>query len=361
MAGCWGKTWGSGSVGELRSLVRPTVGELRKLANLSTLLLLVVFVAVLWQDAGRMTGFASIQAGTAVGVEHENLAAQAAACASAARSADPSACEFARGDVQANREFAPNAVALGRIAEALGTLPGLITYVGHQAASGLGWLLLALSAALHLGRERSSRSIDASLLQTTRSRYLVAKAASLWLAAGTAVVAAVLTLWVARPTFVRPVRVPAPGEPDRNGASSIRLRPDPTWASWRHALVTVLAVLVVLALVTLVFTALASLAPDPVSAGAVLGAIVIGLHLLQRWWDLGRWLPERAVSAFVGMTTGPYAVRDVRLWDEAGRPATIYVAAHAPEVVGASIVIWLLVWAGATSLAWLGFTRRWPG
>lgn len=319
-------------------------GELRKVATLPILALFVVGLGVLWQDLGRTTAFAASQTPIAVAATNEQRAEVRAAC-----SAQPAseACELARLDGEINRWFAPNGVAAGRIAASLDTFPGLLMFVSRQAATGLGALLLAAFVGLHISGEHANRTLEGSVLRTGRARCWSTKVASTVLAAWAAIVAATAVLFVLRPTFTEPVRVPVEASGfDALDGPMRTLAPDPTWSSWGSALTTLLVALGVVAALGVAFATVACVVRSPIGTAVLLAAPVIGAFALaQHGHDA--LVGHRALASVLGLDDGAYGIVDSRLVVVAGRPESIYdhVVAPAPGTGGAVLLatVWLVV------------------
>lgn len=342
-----------------RTLLRLARGEMRKLATAGSAVLFVVFVSVLWQDAGRFSGLAEAQAPIAVAVTNDNTRAVETACTPGATDVDD-ACRTARLDLSDNRHFEPNSVALGRRAMALHTLPGLITFVSHQLATGLGWLLIALVAAGHVTRERSAGTLGSSVLRSGASRYLIGKVISLFGGAWAALCGATLVLFALRPTFTSSVEVPAGdgGVADLGRTAMRTLAPDHEWSSWASAGRGVLAAMVVVLAVCVLFGLVAAVIRQPATTAAVLGGFVVLLFAIAEWGHRSSWVPMRAISVLIGLGDPPYGLTDVRLWDTSLQPARIYDRAPTPPVPVASSLAWALACLVACALAVRVFRRR---
>lgn len=332
-------------------------GEVCKLLTVGTLVLLAAFTAVAWKDLRRFTDFAAGQTPIAVAAEHTNTA-----LADRCRAAGSTEGECAGADqtVQLNRHFAPNAVALGRRAMAVRTTPGILTFVSHQLGSGLGWLVLALLAAIHVTRERAARTIEQSVVRTGRGRFLAGKVASTWLASAGLLVGATLVLTIIRSTFTKVVRVPPAGAgfDDLRRGPGAALAVDPTWSSWAHALAAAGRCLLVTLVVCTVFALVAATFRDPIAAAVTLGGAAIAMFVVVDWWGHPSWVPERAIAAVLGSRGGPFGSTDMRLWDPAGRPASIYRPATVPAVPMATTIAWLVAAAAIAARAARSFLRR---
>lgn len=333
--------------------------ETRKLFTLATVVIFVVFVAVLWQDANHLTDFAEGQAPVAVAVRNDLHRSVHEACGPGLdRTAEP--CRLARLDAHDNRFFAPNGLALGQIAMSLRTLPGLMTFVAHQLATGFGWLMLALLAALHITRERSAGTLGLSVLRSGRGRYLVGKVISLFGSAIAGLTGASLVLFALRPTFTRTVRVP---EGDQGLGALVHapmrtLPPDPEWSSWAGTGRAVLCGLLIVIAICVLFALAAAVLRHPATTVVVLGGFVVGLFAVAEWGHRSTWVPLRAISAFLGIDDPPFGLADARFWDRSIPPPTIYEVAPRVPVPVASSAGWVVAWAVASILAAQAFRRR---
>jgi hypothetical protein len=269
-------------------------------------------------------------------------------------------CEMAIDTVEVNRNFEPNGVELGEIAMAMRTFPGVLTFVSHQLATGFGWLMLGLLAAIHLARERASGSVGQSVLRAGRSRYLAAKVASLFVAAVAGLLGATVALYVLRPTYAAIVRVPTQWSRHLDGTDGpLRTLPaDPHWSTWSSAGRSALSGLAVVLVVCCVFGLVASLFRQPVTAAVVLGGLVLAMFLAVQWWDHGTWVPEMAISRWLQVDGSPFGLTDIRLWDPSGQPADLYGAPHRVAVPVASSIAWVVGAVAASAAAARAFVRR---
>ncbi|MFN8017473.1 MAG: hypothetical protein U0P45_05050 [Acidimicrobiales bacterium] len=331
--------------------------EVGKLLTIGTLVLLAMFTAVVWKDLGRFTDFAAGQTPMAVAAQHTNQAL-ADRCHDAGSTEGE--CAGAEQTLQLNRHFAPNAVALGRRAMAVRTVPGILTFVAHQLGSGLGWLVLGMLAAIHVTRERAARTVEQSVVRTGRALFLVGKAASTWLASVALLMGSTVVLTAIRPTFTNVVLVPPATvgvDVPHQGVGS-PLAADPSWSSWAGALGAAGRCLLVTLMVCTTFSLLAAAFRDPIAAAVTLGGGVIAMFVVVDWWGHPGWVPERAVAAALGSRGGPFGSTDMRLWDPAGRPSSIYLPAMVPPVPAFATVAWLAVAATLTVLAARSFLQR---
>ena len=331
--------------------------EVCKLLTVSTLILLAVFTAVVWKDLGRFTEFAAGQTPMAVAAEHTNEARADRCRAAGSTEAE---CAGAEQTLQLNRHFTPNAVALGRRAMAVRTVPGILTFVAHQLGSGLGWLVLGMLAAIHITRERAARTIEQSIVRTGRALFLVGKAVSMWLASVALLVGSTVALTAIRPTFTNVVHVPPATvgiDVPHQGVGS-PLGADRAWSSWAHALGAAGRCLLVTLVVCTIFSLLASAFRDPIAAAVTLGGSTIAMFLVVDWWGHPNWVPERAVAAVLGSRGGPFGSTDMRLWDPAGRPTSIYLPATVPTVPVVATIAWLAVAGVIAVLAARSFLQR---
>lgn len=353
--------------------VRQVRGELRKLVNPITVGLLLVLIAFFWQDLSRTNSLAAVQPDIAVAGHMSGQEDLAAKCAPGAPYSAQE-CRLAQENERLNRLFASNSVELGRIGRSFGTLPGLATFVAHQLTTGMGWLFVALLAAMHITREESRGTVGASILRAGRSRYLGAKAVSLVVVAMVALVASTLVLFAIRSTFAVHPTVPTGMRNTDTGqipTGNRALAPDATWSSWGHAGAAVWHALVVLVVVAAVFTVLASRFRRPLPA-ATAGGGVIALFLgLAEWLHRSSWGPMGGLSRLLGLDHVPFGVMDVRLWDVSTRPPDLNsgpfgtVAASAFQVGSqrapdpyTALVAWLVIAIVVVVSGWWAITKR---
>lgn len=354
--------------------LRQVRGELRKLVNPITVGLLVVLIAFFWQDLSRTTFLAENQAGIAVAAHLSTQQDVAVKCAPGAPNS-VSECQLAHANEGLNRLFASNSVKLGRIGRSLSTLPGLATFVSHQFTTGMGWIFVALLAAMHITREESRGTVGASVLRAGRSRYLGAKSVSLAVVALVGLVISTLVLFAIRSTFAVHPTVPTSV---RNTATNQvltgnhALAPDATWSSWSHSAASVGQAAVVLLVVAAVFSVLASRFRRPLPA-AVAGSGVIAVFFgLAEWLHHSSWGPMGGLSRLFGLDRVPLGVVDVRLWDITARPPDLSaspfgtVARSAAYQVGSqrapdpytALVMWLLIAVVVVAIGWRAFNKR---
>ncbi len=190
----------------------------------------------------------------------------------------------------------------------------------------MGWLFVALLAAVHVTREESRGTVAASVLDAGRSRYLGAKAVSLLVAAATALAVSVTVLFAIRSTYAVHPTVPVDVRSTGNGpvpTGTRALAPDATWSSWSHAWAAVWHALAVLAFVALVFAVLASLFRRPLPAALAGAGVIAVFFAIAEWWHHGRWGPMGGISRLFGLDRAPFGIVDVRMWDLSARPGDL--------------------------------------
>lgn len=355
------------------SFVRQVRGELRKLVNPFTVGLLVVLIAFFWQDLSRTTFLAADQAEIAVAA---HLATQQEAATECAPGAPNSAreCQLARLNEADNRLFASDSVKLGRIGRSFGTLPGLATFVAHQFTTGMGWLFVALLAAMHITREESRGTAGASVLRAGRSRYLGAKTVSLAIVALVGVVVSTLGLFAIRSTFAVHPTVPTAvrnADTSRVLIGNHALAPDATWSSWSHAAAAIGQALAVLVVVAAVFTVLASRFRRPLPAAVAGSGVIVAFFGLADWLHRSSWGPMGGLSRLLGLDHVPFGVVDVRVWDISNRPTYLgespfrmvardafHVGSQRAPDPYTALVVWLVVAVIVVAVGWRAFTKR---
>ncbi len=157
-------------------------------------------------------------------------------------------CERARSNMAVNATFGREGLALGAVAASLGTFPGLARFVSHQFMTGLGWLFVAMLAAMHVTREEARGTVGALIVRAGRGRFLAAKALSLWVVDAAPMIVATLVLHDIRSTFaVRPMGHQLRSTPDTFKMFGLHpLPPNAAWTSWSGAVAAAGAALVVL-------------------------------------------------------------------------------------------------------------------
>lgn len=357
----------------MRSFGRQLRAEARKATNLLILALFIVWAVFLWQDATRTGQLASVQPQAAV-MSQMAAKQQLKQLCVAGESAQ---CVNARHDIAVNQYLVENSIEQGRIAASLITFPGLLTFVSHQFAAGMGWLFVALVAALHLTGEESRGTVGASVLAAGRMRYLLAKIVSIWSVSVVAVIAAAVVLYELASTFAVSPSVPTGFHVTGEHLSfdgSRTLTPDPTWASWSHAFGEFWHAAAVLAVIAVVFCALATRFRR-VTRAAAAGALVVGAFYAIAAWLHGRaWGPMGGVARLLSLDHVPYGVIDVRLFDITGRPSDMLMRPYGAPVLGPNLssqpapvpylglVIWLVVAVVGVGFAVRAYARRgFPG
>ena len=357
----------------MRSFARQVRAEARKIANLLVLALFVVWTVFLWQDATRTGQLASGQPQTAVMSQMAAKQQVKEVCTSG----ESEACRNARKSVAVNHYLVRNSIEQGRIAASLSTFPGVLTFVSHQFTAGMGWLFVALVAALHLTGEESRGTVGASVLAAGRMKYLSAKIVTVWSVSVVAIVAAAVVLYELASTFAVSPSVPTGVHVTAQRLSfegSRTLAPDPTWASWSHALSEFWHAAAVLAMIAVVFCALATQFRR-VTRAAAAGALVVGCFFALAAWLHGRaWGPMGGVARLLSLDHVPYGVIDVRMFDITGRPSDMLMRPYGAPVLGPNLssqpapvpylglVVWLVVAMVAVAFAVRAYARRgFPG
>ncbi|MGI8809863.1 MAG: hypothetical protein ACR2KK_18880 [Acidimicrobiales bacterium] len=335
----------------MRRFVRSTGAELRKLVHPVVGLLVVVTALAIWMDIRSTVGFVADQTPIAADFDDRLRAEADPACFTSPPDASER-CELQRADEEANRLFRPNAVALGRIAASLDTPGGALRFVSNELATGIGWLLLAALAAVHVAGEWQAATAEATILAVGgRCRFYVAKALSLWLGVGVLLVTIAGALYLARPLFMRrTIGVPDPPlqtAPFRSWKLT-PVAPDGSWSSLPRSLGYVAAALGVLLVLTLVFVSVAALVRRPLATAATLAGALLLLVVVAA--SLGRpaLTPFVAVADLLDLRQVPPGITSTRLWVVPGAARNLYV----PPPGSADGLLVILGWA--TGLAALG-------
>ncbi len=321
--------------------------ELVKLSHPLIIVVAVVLCGFIWADARTTDHLARLQTPVAVSAVAQMQGAIDQACA-APTSSD---CAQAKADAGLNQNFAGNAIALGRVTNALGTWPGLLRFTVHQLSTGLGWILLAVLISLHVAGEWSLRTSGLTLLASgSLTRLWVAKVASIWLWFIGLTVLTTTVLYLIRPSFNSTIGVPDPSNQSGDVLSwTLRpLPPDPVWSSWTGAgralaggaLIWLVLAVVGVALATFVRRTVATL----VVAMAGLSLIV----LTGRVFNAAQFTPAPAISRLLQLGDTPFGVADTRLWFVPDHPSDIY----APRL--ASTVDWVALAGWVAGLVALG-------
>src|SRR5579875_1496238 len=184
--------------------------ELRKLVHPVSAILVIICFGFIVIDARTTYHFSRLQTPVAV-LATQQIQQAAAACQSVARTSLSEDCQNTLVAAALNNSFARNGIALGRVTNSLSTWPGMLRFVSHQLATGLGWILLTLLIAVHVAGEWSSRTAAATLLATgSYWKFWLAKVVSTWVAIVGLTIVGTTVLWLARSVYLGKVGVPDP-------------------------------------------------------------------------------------------------------------------------------------------------------
>jgi hypothetical protein len=335
--------------------------ELRKLAQPVPVIVILLCFAFIWADARTTYHFARLQTPVAV-IASTDIAGAASECAPAQPATELSPeCQQRLADAALNDHFAQNGIALGRVTNALSTWPGLLRFVTHQLATGLGWVLLAILLSVHVGAEWSSGTAASSLLATgSLRRFWIAKVLSTWLVMLGLALLATTVLYLIRPSFTATVGIPDPlqqaGDPSTWHLTA--LRPDPSWSSWS----TSFGVLAVASLIWLILSmaaaALAILLRRPIVTAVLSVAVLSAFVVIARSAHRPEWTFLTAIGQLLRLQNTPFGVRDTRLWFVPGAPGFIQDV-HATEPISlAQVGLWVAIGLAATAVFWSVGRRR---
>jgi hypothetical protein len=340
---------------------RAVGAELRKLAQPVALVMVLVCFAFIWTDARTTYDLARLQTPVAV-IASADIAAAASTCAPGQSASELSPeCQQRLADAALNDHFAQNGIALGRVANALSTWPGLLRFVTHQLATGVGWVLLAILLSVHVAGEWSSRTAATSLLATgSLRRFWIAKVLSVWVAMLGLALIGTTVLYVIRGSFTAAVGIPDParqsGDPSTWHLAA--LRPDPSWSSWRVSLgVLALASLIWLVL-SLAGAALAVLLRRPILMAVLSVAGLSVAVVTARVAHRPEWTFLSAVGQLLHLEDTPFGVRDTRMWFVPGAPQFIQDVHATVPLSAAQVALWTGIGLGATAVFGLLGRRR---
>lgn len=327
------------------TFLRQVRAELRKLCAPSTLVLLVIFAVLVWQDASTTAQFADRQTPVAVAVTLDLQRQLGETCPSGLTSvANGVDCDILRQDVQLNQHFGTNGLALGSVAASLDTFPGLVKFTSHQMVTGLGWLLLALLTALHVTREEYVGSAGHSVLRAGRFRYLIAKVISLLVSAFAIIVVTSTALFALRSTLATEIGAPRAsiGPGGAFAQPEVPVTASTDWTAWGAAAGDLLRCLPVFAVIIVAFVGIASLLRRTTVAAGVLVGVAVAMIAASHSSAAARWLPVAKLSQALGLNEVPPGVRDARVWNLAGRAPDIYSLPPESTATWLPLVLWSL-------------------
>jgi hypothetical protein len=340
---------------------RAVLAELRKLMHPVALIMILVCFAFIWADARTTYHFARLQTPVAV-IASSDIAAAASQCTpSQATSTVTPDCQERLLNAALNDHFAQNGIALGRVTNALSTWPGLLRFVAHQLATGLGWMLLAILLSIHVAGEWTSKTAGATLLAVGGLRtYWLAKVTSVWLAMiGLALVGTTI-LYLIRPTFTAAVGIPQPvqQEGDPSTWHVTALPPDPVWSSWTLSFGVLLMASLIWLVLGMAGAALGVLVRRPISMAVIAVACLSTGVVVARWVHRPEWTYLSAIGQLLRLDRTPFGVRDTRMWYVPGAPGFIQQPQEPVPFSAGQVSAWIAVAVVVTAGCWLLARRR---
>jgi hypothetical protein len=339
---------------------RTLLGELRKLLHPVAAIVVIVCFAYILTAARTTYYYGQLQTPVAV-ADGGQIVSEAAGCLGSAHNSISQQCQQKLDDAALNDHFAANGIALGRVTNSLSTWPGMLRFVAHQLATGLGWILLAVLLALHVAGEWSSRTAASTLLATgSFRRFWLAKIASVWLAMVAISLLGTTVLWLTKSAYLGKVGIPdpinQPGDPSTWHVAA--LKPDPVWSSWADSSGVLGITSLIWLLLIITGVAVAAL------VRRTLVMVVVGIGALSTVLSLAHYAhrisysPLSVIGQVLHLNKTPYGVRDTRLWEVPGAPGFIQDTARTVTIDPGQVVLWIAVPILVTGLAYLGFCRR---
>ncbi len=323
-------------------MLRTIRAELLKLAHPVVLVVVLAICGFIWADARTTDHYARLQTPVAVSVAASQQASADPKCASEPAQSSP-LCQQQLTNALLNKDFAGNAVALGRVTNALGSWPGILRFTVHELCTGLGWLLLAVLLSLHIAGEWSSKTSGITLLATGNlRRFWTAKIASVWICLVGIALLATTVLYLTRATFNSTIGVPEPPvqQGDVTGWRLRSLAVDATWGSWSSGLATLGTAAVIWLLLIAAGVALATLLRKPLF---MLVAAIAGLSLslvVGKWLDAPRLTLLPVINQLLHLAESPFGVGDTRLWYVPDKPPDIYAARIGTSIDWSMVAVW---------------------
>jgi hypothetical protein len=266
---------------------------------------------------------------------------------------------LARSDVRDNQPLYTNARTMGRVAAAMDHPAAVAQFVGRQAISGFGWLLVVLVVMFLVAGERTAGTADEAIRRLGRRRYLAVKVASVVVVVLAIVAITTVALVAARSTYIQVVTTFTGVGADGRATGSVPVQPDPTWASWPQAAKNALQAGFIVALVAAVAVPVA--ARCRTMHGFAIGALaaVSSVFALTK-------LPVTAVSPMtiidraLQLSNVPAGMRDVRIWDQSSRANDPYFLAIGHSGSWLALAALVAVWAALAAVLGQSFVRRGP-
>lgn len=307
-------------------------GELRKTAAPLLLVVLVIFGVSVWRDLGAASDHFAAQSAVASG---QALFFEANAEKECSADPESSRCHFAKLDLEGNENYVENGRRMGAIAESFNTPAAVIAFTSRQMTAGFGWLVIAaIAMVLVVGERRSGTSRDTVRL-LGRRRFPMAKTVVVATAAITMLLITAGALIAATPTYAHQVEAYTAISQQGELSKPVRVEPDATWSSPKHAVKTfgqaALTIVVVSALAVAGAVWFRSMGWYGLTALAVTAAV----FAMTRFTAGSAHAPLGILDRAYGWTDSPPGLNDVRFWDTTGRPANMDTL---PIIHGGSVI-----------------------
>lgn len=334
-------------------------GELRKLAHPVAATIVVVCFAFIVVDARTTYHYARLQVPVAIGTS-PHLAEVRGACHTIGRVVTAH-CQAALNTAAAGDGSAAGGVKLARVTNSLSTWPGMLRFVSHELATGLGWIVLAVLIGVHVAGEWGSRTAGSTLIATaSRVRFWLAKIVSVWITMAATAVIGTTVLFLARAGFIGTVGIPAPldqqGDPSTWHLAA--LAPDATWSSWAGSVGVLGLTSVIWVPLVLIDVAVAGLLRRTVTTVASLVAVLAAMFVLARYAHRTEGLPSAVIARALNLEYTPFGVRDAQLWSVPGAPQFIQDNVHPVFVAPTQVLTWIAVALFVALLAAFASSRR---
>lgn len=334
--------------------------ELRKLVHPVAAIIVVVCFAYILTDARTTYSYARLQTPLAVSAS-ARIAGEAEGCLDIRGGPISEECQRKLENAGLNDKFAINGVRLGRVTNSLSSWPGMLRFVSHELATGLGWVLVAVLLALHVAGEWSSRTAATTIIATgSYRRFWLAKVGSIWLAMIGITLAGTTILWLANSTFLGKVGVPdpilQPGDPSTWHQTA--LQPDATWSSWTVSASFLGITAVSWLLFIIVGVGVAALIRRTLSTVAVWMGALSAMLVLARFLGRTDYTPIGVMGQVLHLSETPFGVRDTRLWLVPGAPGFIQDTARVVSVETGQLLTWVAIPLALAFAAAFAFQRR---
>jgi hypothetical protein len=334
-------------------------GELRKLRHPVAAIIVIVCFAFILTDARSTYNYARLQVPIAI-LSIPHLTEASGACQPSG-DAVTAHCQSVLDKAADGDSFAVNGIALARVTNSLSTWPGMLRFVSHELATGLGWILLAVLIGIHVAGEWSSRTAGSTLVATaSRPRFWLAKIGSVWIAMVGIAVLGTTVLYLTRAGYMSSVGIPAPldqhGDPSTWHLSA--LPPDPTWSSWATSTGVLGLTSLIWLLLVLIGVTFAGLIRRTLATVAVLITALATMFAFARYSHRTDWSPISVINRVLNLDYTPFGVRDTRLWSVPGAPSSIQDGVHSISVETTQVLTWIAVPLIVALMALLASSRR---